>query len=69
MKKILFFAGILIIMNACSSEKVNFSQLQDRNGLFYLVNKDKPFTGDVVSYIDGKVECGGKIENGLREGP
>ncbi len=69
MKKILFCAGILLILNACSSEKVNFSQLQDRNGLFYLVNKDKPFSGDVASYVNGKVEFEGKIENGLREGP
>ena len=69
MKKLLFFVGILLILNACSSEKVNFSQLQDRNGLFYLVNKDKPFSGDVASYVNGKVEFEGKIENGLREGP
>ena len=69
MKKILFVIGILVIVFACSSEKVNFSQLQDRNGLFYLVNKDKPFSGDVVSYVNGKLEFEGKIENGLREGP
>jgi antitoxin component YwqK of YwqJK toxin-antitoxin module len=68
MKKLLFFAGILMILNACTSEKVNFSQLQDRNGLFYLVNKDKPFTGEVASYVNGKVEFEGKVEKGLREG-
>lgn len=68
MKKVFFLAGLIAILVACSSEKVNFSQLQDRNGLFYLVNKDKPFTGDVASYSNGKVEFEGRIEDGLRVG-
>ena len=69
MKKLIFYSALVLLFIACSSERVNFSQLQDRNGLFYLVNKDKPFTGDIVSYSNGKVEFEGKIENGLREGP
>jgi antitoxin component YwqK of YwqJK toxin-antitoxin module len=67
MKKILFVSVILTTLVACSSERVNFSQLQDRSGMFYLVNSDKPFSGDVVSYINGKIEFEGKIEKGLRE--
>jgi antitoxin component YwqK of YwqJK toxin-antitoxin module len=68
MKKILFISVILMILIACSSERVNFNQLQDRSGMFYLVNSDKPFSGDVVSYANGRVEFEGKIEKGLREG-
>jgi len=68
MKKILFFAGILVFIVSCSTGKVNFSQLQNRNGLFYLMNKDKPFTGDVISYQNGKVEFEGRIDKGLRSG-
>jgi antitoxin component YwqK of YwqJK toxin-antitoxin module len=67
MKKILFISVILTILVACSSERVNFSQLQDRSGMFYLVNSEKPFSGDVVSYANGKIEFEGKIEKGLRE--
>jgi antitoxin component YwqK of YwqJK toxin-antitoxin module len=67
MKKILCVSVILTILVACSSERVNFSQLQDRSGMFYLVNSDKPFTGEVVSYANGKIEFEGKIEKGLRE--
>jgi antitoxin component YwqK of YwqJK toxin-antitoxin module len=67
MRKILFISGIIMILAACSSEKVNFSQLQDRNGMFYLVNSEKPFTGDVVSYQAGKLEFQGKFQKGLRE--
>ncbi len=68
MKKLLFISGILILLFACSSEKVNFSQLQDRNGLFYLANKDKPYTGDIASFDNGKVELEGRVEDGLRVG-
>jgi antitoxin component YwqK of YwqJK toxin-antitoxin module len=68
MKKMLLCAGIIICLISCSSEKIQFGQLQDRNGLFYLVNKTTPYTGDVVSYANGKVEFEGKIENGLRTG-
>jgi antitoxin component YwqK of YwqJK toxin-antitoxin module len=67
MKKILFVSVILTILVACSSERVNFSQLQDRSGMFYLVNSDKPFSGEVVSYANGKIEFEGKIDKGLRE--
>jgi antitoxin component YwqK of YwqJK toxin-antitoxin module len=69
MKKLLFFAGLLImILAACSSEKMNFNKLQDRNGLFYVVNQDKPFSGEVVSYIGGRLEFEGTIDKGLRTG-
>ena len=69
MKRTLFYAGILmLILGACSSEKMNFNKLQDRNGLFYLVNEDKPFSGEVVAYVGGKVEFEGTIEKGLRTG-
>jgi len=68
MKKMLLCTGIIVCLIACSSEKIQFGQLQDRNGLFYLVNKTTPFTGDVVSYANGKVEFEGKIEKGLRTG-
>jgi len=67
MKKMLFFVALLILVS-CATKKINFSQLQDRNGLYYLVNEDKPFNGEVVSYVNGKVEFEGEIKNGLREG-
>lgn len=67
MRKILSVSIIVFLLFACASEKVNFSQLQDRSGLYFLVNSDKPFTGEVISYLNGKVEFEGKIEKGLRE--
>ncbi len=68
MKKLILFASLTVLIIACSTEKVNFGQLQDRNGLFYLVNSDKPFSGEVVSFVNGKIEFEGIIENGLRTG-
>jgi uncharacterized protein len=69
MKKILFFTVAIMILMACSTEKMNFGQLQDRNGMLYLVNENEPFTGDIVSYANGRVEFEGKVVKGLREGP
>jgi uncharacterized protein len=67
MKKILFSSMILLILAACSADRVQFGQLQDRNGIFYLINSDKPYSGEVVNYVGGKVDFEGRVENGLRE--
>jgi antitoxin component YwqK of YwqJK toxin-antitoxin module len=62
-------AGLLILFNACSTNQpVNFDQLQDRSGLFYLANEKAPFTGDVVSFKNGKPVLEGHVSNGLRDG-
>ena len=68
MKKLLLITGILFLLFSCATEKTNFGKLQDRNGLYYMVNEDKPFTGDVISYVNGKTEFEGTIQTGLREG-
>ena len=57
-----------MILMACSTEKTNFGQLQERSGLLYIINKDKPFTGDAVSYLNGRVEFEGHVDRGMREG-
>jgi len=67
MKKVLIFV-LLLALAGCAAKKVNFDQLQDRNGLYYLVNEDKPYNGEVVSYVSGKVEFEGDVKNGLKEG-
>jgi uncharacterized protein len=68
MRTKLFLFSVILMLLACSSEKMNFNKLQDRNGLYYLVNEDKPYTGEIVSYLNGKPEFEGQIENGLRVG-
>jgi len=68
MKKILFFAGIILIISSCAMEKINFDQLQNRDGLYYMVNDKEPFSGEIVSYVEGKIEFEGNVQNGLKEG-
>jgi len=67
MKNILFVIVLLAIVG-CAAKKVNFDQLQDRNGLYYLANSDKTFSGEVVAYTNGRVEFEGDLKDGLREG-
>lgn len=67
MKNILLVI-VLFAIAGCAAKKVNFDQLQDRNGLYYLANSDKPFSGEVVSYVNGRVEFEGDLKDGLREG-
>lgn len=66
--KTIIYTTILLFLFSCSAKVVNFDQLQDRNGLYFLVNEEKPFSGEVVSYINGKLEFEGEVKNGLREG-
>jgi len=67
MKNILLLI-VLLAIAGCAAKKVNFDQLQDRNGLYYLTNSDKPFSGEVVAYANGRVEFEGDLKDGLREG-
>lgn len=68
MKKTIY-AALLVLLFSCSTKVVDFDQLQDRNGLYFLVNDEKPFTGEVASYISGKLEFEGAVKNGLKDGP
>lgn len=40
---------LLVFLGACSEQK-EITQLQDRNGLMFQSNRDKPFTGTFVEY-------------------
>jgi uncharacterized protein len=68
MKKFYIVAGIALVLFSCATKQVNFDQLQDRHGLFYLANSDRPFNGEIISYSAGKVEFEGMVKNGLRDG-
>jgi len=67
MKKILLLI-VLFAVAGCATKKINFDQLQDRNGIYYLTNSEKPFSGEVVAYANGRVEFEGDLKDGLREG-
>lgn len=57
-----------LLMSCSTSKPVNFEQLQDRGGLYYMANEKEPFTGDVISYQGGRPILEGHMKNGLRDG-
>lgn len=60
---------IFIFINGCFGKKVSSNELQERNGLYYLVNKSKPFSGVIINrYPNGFVSSKIKIKNGKKEG-
>lgn len=50
-------------------KSINFNQLQDRNGAFYEVNQQIPYTGEVINYYEnGKIETKANFKDGKKEG-
>ena len=42
---------------------------QDRNGIFYLPNETKPFTGNkLCEYENGKIKTEGNLKDGKKDG-
>ena len=62
--KILLSIFCLLILVSCSNE-VPVDQLVERNGVFYEVNSQTPFTGSVVKYHDnGQLRSSSCLDNG-----
>lgn len=62
------FMVVCVLLVACSREATDYAQLQDRNGIIYKVNAEKPFTGDVINISEGRALFEGTIKDGLRSG-
>ncbi len=67
-KHIIYLLTISLFVVSCKEKVTDFSQLQDRNGLFFLMNTDKPFSGKVVAKSNGILEFEGSFKDGLRTG-
>jgi len=67
MKKYLVFIWIILVVSSCMTNRVNFDELQNRDGLFYLVNENEPFTGDIESFNAGTKQFEGSVKNGLKD--
>ena len=66
--------GIIIIMLitliGCNEKEINFNKLQHKNGLFYEIENQKPFTGKSKdSYANGHLKAEINYKNGEFEGP
>ena len=55
------------MITACSSSKLDFSKLIDKNGIVYENGDDKPYSGEVVcKFTNGKNNFEGNYENGIK---
>lgn len=52
-----------------SQKQIKSSQIEERAGVFYMINSNKPFTGKIVDcYDNGKIKFEGNYLNGKKEG-
>ena len=68
MKKILL---ILIISISLTSygKSINKEQLHNKNGVYYEINKETPYTGKAIAYYkDGQIVGKQNYKNGLENG-
>ena len=63
-KKMLLLC-LLLLTFSCSKDVID-NNFNERNGLIYKINSDKPFTGYRKSYYDnGQIQIDGEIEDGF----
>lgn len=71
MKKIVLFIILSCFLISCSQKTIeaDISQKQERNGLVYIINSNKPFTGKIIEkYDNGQVANEINYKNGKRHG-
>lgn len=70
-KRKIMMGGILaatLLFTACG-KPVNISELQNRNGVFFAVNAQKPFSGKFFqNFKNGQMQEEGAFKNGLLQG-
>lgn len=60
--------GALLFLTSCG-KPVDLMDLQNRNGVFYSVNSQTPFSGKFyLNFKNGKVQEEGALKNGLLQG-
>ena len=72
MRKLLLITLPLLLIVGCSSspEPINYeTTLIEREGVFYTIDKNKPYSGKVFSlYDDGKIKNEGTLKDGKKDG-
>ena len=70
MKKIELIIIIIVFFISCNKKQINFNELEERNGVYYEIEKQKPFTGKSREYYkSGQLQEEGTFKNGILEGP
>jgi len=66
MKRLLLIVLPLLLIVGCSQKPVDETTLIEKDGVMYLPNSDKPYTGEVfINYDTGEKLYQGTYENGL----
>ncbi len=69
MYKIILIILFLSQLTSFGQKKINYDDLEERDGIFYEIDSKTPFTGQcVTTFPSGKLGMGGSIKNGLRDG-
>jgi antitoxin component YwqK of YwqJK toxin-antitoxin module len=69
MKNKYFLLLLPILLFSCSEKEIEYQNLQERNGLVYQVNKDKPYTGKTSQKLtDGTLILLGGFNKGKKNG-
>ena len=45
---------LIFLVISCSKREISSDQLQERNGIYYVINKDKPYSGKVIATYDNE---------------
>lgn len=68
-----FFCGLTLFFalstSGCESPTVDFTELEKRNGLYYKIGADQPFSGKAIErYENGKKKIEGSFKEGAEVG-
>lgn len=70
MKKYLYLLALSLLFISCGEKEIDRSKLQEKNGIFYEVNQQKPFTGKATyKYPDGELILEETYKDGQKDGP
>lgn len=70
MKKSLVLLSLVILLFGCGGMKeVDISKKEEKNGIVYVENQKKPFTGKIISkYENGQIKMESQYKDGKLEG-
>lgn len=69
MNKLLLIIPLVLSLISCSAREIDYSQIQEKDGLSYAVAEDKPYSGKVTEfYPNGQLEIERSFVNGEPDG-
>ena len=61
---------VLFVVISCGQKEIDVNQLVEKNGLYYEMNSDRPFSGTTINlYENNQIESMWTYKNGIKDGP